>query len=167
MILRQTFPLPADTELTRAGEGAGAQNLDLARNGDRASGDWFASRSVQNHDLRRVTPTRARVDVVEGGRDGRPPVLQSSLGAALRAVVYRDKSGQFWKADELPPGRRVTLAPAPGDRVPDRLPAFPIAPGCFYAEGGPSDLAPLPTLPSIRWTDRSIHYTGAVQEVQP
>jgi hypothetical protein len=163
MIFGQSFALPADTDLAHRIEGgSGTQNIELERNGDRAAGDWFASRSVQYHDLRRVTPTRARVDLVEAGRDGRGPVLQSSVSTTLRSVRYLDEEGFYWKTDELPPGQRITLQ-STGEQAAYGPMTIKLAPGCFYAEGGPGDLAPLPTLASIRWTDKLIHYTGRVE----
>jgi hypothetical protein len=171
MILRRSFKLPADTDLQLRLDGApGPQGTELVRQGDMASGGWFASRAIQYHDLCRVTPTRARVDLVEGGKEGRAPVLQSSVGASLRQVHYRDEDGNLWLADELPPGRRVTL-----QRRYDHSGAGPtmtalaargvaLPAGHFCAEGGPGDLAPIPTLASIRWTDKSVIYTGRVEE---
>lgn len=165
MIFRRGFALSADTDLQRRSD-TGAQSVELWRHGTAVGGDWFTSRSVQYHDLRRITPTRARIDLVEGGQAGRAPVLQSSVGATLKSVRYLDVAGNYWKADELPPGRRVTLEPT-GDRPAYGAMSVTLSRGCFFAEGGPGDLAPIPTLASIHWTDQAVHFTGRLEEASP
>ena len=167
LLFRRGFALAEDTDLQHRPDGASATApADLVREQDEATGDWFASRRMQDHALRRITPTRARVDLVDGGRDGRAPVLQSSVGTLLRSVRYRDAAGGYWKADELPPGQRITLQ-STEDRPAYGPTNVKLEPGSFFAEGGAGDLAPLPTLASINWTDQPVHYTGRVGEAAP
>lgn len=161
LLLGRSFDLPADTLLVRVfEEGFRGARAELERDGDRATGDWFASRSLQRQELRRLVPTRARVELVEGG-GGQPPVLQSSLGTTLRELRYTDASGTTWTAAKLPPGRRVTLVAAASPGVGGST-AGVGGPGWFTAEGGAGDLAPIPTLESIAWKDSRVWYAGPV-----
>ena len=41
--------------------------------------------------------------------------------------------------------------------------AAPQAPGRWGAHGGASDLAPIATLDSVRWTDAGVVYTGILE----
>lgn len=159
------FPLRSDTALvTSLGSDARTRRTTLARDGQTAAGDWFTNRSILRHELLRIEPTRARVELVAGGK-GAPPVVQSSLGTTLRDFEYVDDAGTRWFAAEVPPGRRITLA------SPSREPTFsyaePARRGQFRATGGASELAPIPTHRSIRWEDRVIIYTGRVEAAQP
>lgn len=159
------FRLRPDTAMAVLTEpGVRTLQTSFAREGEQASGDWFTNRSILRHELLRIEPTRARVELVGGGK-GAPPVVQSSLGTTLRDFEYVDDMGRRWLAAEVPPGRRVTLAP------PNRELTFsyaePTRRGQFRALGGASDLAPIPTHGSIRWEDRSILYTGRLEAAQP
>ena len=159
VLLRREFALPADTMLSVSGRGgtSGVNAVrELERAGEKAGGAWFASRTTQSHDLRRITPTRARVELVAGGTGGQAPVVQSSVTTVLRNFRYADMRGKRWFAAEVPPGRRVTLTPTDTTDTGDRA-------GVFRAYGGASDLAPLATHASITWRDDSILYTGRVE----
>lgn len=160
VLLGSKFPLPADTLITiGSGESGRGTEREFARAGDTASGAWFSSRTMQVHDLRRITPTRARVELVDGGAGGRAPVVQSSVTTALTDFRYVDADGNRWTADELPPGKRVTLtATTTVDRGDVR--------GYFRAFGGATDLAPLATHASITWEEGTIIYTGRVESAR-
>lgn len=159
VLLRKEFTLPADTLIGVSAGGApgNKQVQPRERDGDTAAGAWFTSRAVQSHDLRRITPTRARVELVEGGTEGRAPVVQSSVTTTLRDFRYVDSRGGQWTADEVPPGRRVPLSAAMN------LAASGDAPGVFRAFGGATELAPLTTHAAIAWRDDSILYTGRIE----
>ncbi len=222
VLLGAGFPLAADTaagEVPDDDPGANAGRGDnappLNRTDTAAGGDWFRSHSRQVQRFWRITPTRARIELVGGGTGGAAPVVQSSLTTTLRDFVYLDAAGGVWAVDTLPPGRRVTLqtdarpwpqhrvaasmgtppAPSPQELEYDQVakraaaggmltekmkqilaggPPDPTSAttdsgtdtrerGHFYALGGAGDLAPLDTLPSIRWTDESIIYTGRLE----
>jgi hypothetical protein len=116
VLFGRSFPLAADTAAVQtladsgeAGLNDSAPDARLRRDGEEASGDWFRSRLRQAQALWRITPTRARVELVAGGTGGAPPVVQSSLGTALRDFVYLDNEGNAWTVESLPPGQRVTL----------------------------------------------------------
>ncbi len=158
VLMRKEFSLPADTMIAMGdGGSSGVDSVQqLRRDGESLSGAWFTSRATQSHDLRRITPTRARVELVAGGTVGEAPVVQSSVTAVLRDFRYVDKQGKRWVADELPPGRRVTLSPTNTMDAGD-------TPGVFRAFGAASELAPLATHASIRWRDDIIIYTGRVE----
>jgi hypothetical protein len=155
------FTLPSDTQFVLP-----AANLTSATNPNRdkqfardessASGAWFASRQRQQHVLQRITPTRARIELVAGGEAGAPPVVQSSVGTALRDFRYRDPARKLWGADEVAPGRKVTLRAL-------RSASADLPPGNFLGRAAASDLAPLATLPSIRWDAPVFFYTGRVE----
>ncbi len=154
------FALPADTLIDRVVEGAtSGLGGELMREGDAATGDWFTARTTQRHTLTRLVPTRERVEMLAPAAPDAAPVIQSTVGAALRDFVYRDAAGKLWQAAEVPPGVRVTLSPAaPGTGSP-HFGRAPSAPGLFQAVGGAGSLV-LPTLPAIRWRDDITLYTG-------
>ena len=159
VLLGKEFTLPEDTQLSFSLDSLSkeSETREVGRDGDRASGAWFTSRSRLQHDLRRITPTRARVELVEGGADGKPPVVQSSLTTTLKNFRYRDAGGFLWAVDEVAPGRRVTLSS-------DKLRSERIPPNEFFiADGGASELAPLATHTAIRWTNDTVVYTGRVE----
>ena len=151
--------------------------LRLTRQDGEARGEWFRSRVRQAHHLRRLTPTRARVERVGQSPDG-APILQSTVEAALRDVLYFDATGAAWTAPQISPGAKVTLTrlTAPADLL-QRAKAFgdegsayfsalvreatqPNAPHRFIARVDDGELAPLPTLASIRWTDTQVLLAG-------
>lgn len=154
----RNFQLPADTVCDRDTDSRGASGpgLQCWREGDTAWGDWFANRSTQQQTLRRLSPTRERVELVAGAA-GEGPVIQSTLATTLRSFVFRDDAGVLWSAAEVPPGTRVSLRRDPAAQLPH---APILRPGQFYALGGASTIAPLATLGSIRWRDDRILYCG-------
>jgi hypothetical protein len=164
VLLGGGFEVPDDVLLARTDERADHLHFDhrqrtdsYSRAGGRAGGDWFTSRRMQQHTLRRLVPTRARVELVGGGVGDEPPIVQSSVGTVLRDFVYLDAGGIRWVADEVGPGERVTLR-----RSTDPLVAS-IPRGCFSARGGAAEgLAPIPTLASIRWDESEFLYAGPV-----
>jgi hypothetical protein len=163
VLVNKEFALPADTLISVgvesvSGASTGVQEArEFDRAGDQADGAWFTSRATQSHDLRRITPTRARIERVDGGgTDGDAPVVQSSVTTVLRDFRYVDAAGKRWVADELPPGKRVTLSPT-------RTVDHGDTPGYFRAYGGATDLAPLNTHAAITWSDETIIYTGRVE----
>ena len=116
VLLGQDFKLAADLAATEAGSDRDNQTPSgtapiLERTGNEAGGEWFRSRLRQSQDLWRITPTRARLELVGGGSDAAAPVVQSSLTTELRDFTYSDPAGKKWRADRLPPGQRVTLQP--------------------------------------------------------
>lgn len=161
VLLSKDFPLPEDTLLSFSTGSLADESeaREVRRDGTEVSGAWFTSRSRLQHDLRRITPTRARVELVEGGGVGQAPVIQSSLTTTLKRFRYRDERGFIWAADEVSPGRRVTLT---SDKLRDESPPPPPN-GFFIADGGSSELAPLATHTAIHWTDDTVVYTGRVE----
>jgi len=126
------------------------------RSQGRASGDWFASRRVQDQTLKRLAPTRARVELVSGGQAGEAPVVQSSVGAVLREFCYVDESGTVWGTNELAPGRKVTL-----ERRVNPVGLGKSHAGYFSALGGAAEgLTPIPTLSSVRWDAPQFLFVG-------
>jgi len=161
VLFASRFAFPSDTRLLlpSAAPTPGGNNREKAFARDEASvsGAWFASRQRQQHLMERITPTRARVELVGGGGGAdAPPIVQSSVGAALRDFRYRDSAQRLWGADEVTPGQKVTLRELPVGS-PD-LPA-----GNFLGRAAASELAPLATLPAIRWDEPAFFYTGRVE----
>jgi hypothetical protein len=132
----------------------------LWRDGDTASGDWFASRTTTQHLLRRLVPTRERVERVATAGDA--PVIQSTVTATLRDFAFMDEAGRYWTAPEVPPGTRVTLHPGTDlllrSPVLNKLPV--LSAGKFYALGSGDSGALIPTLPASRWRDDVVLFTG-------
>ena len=121
-----------------------------------AAGDWFAGRRMQEHVLRRLAPTRARVELVDGGVGGAAPVVQSSVGAVLKDFQYVDEKGNVWGATELAPGRKVTLV-----RRQNLTGGGGAHRGFFSARGGAAEgLTPISTLGSIRWDEPEFLFVG-------
>jgi len=144
----------------------------LTRGGGRAEGDWFRNRYAQAHHLRRLIPTRGRVELVGTAPDG-APIVESTLATTLRDFALVGPDGKIWIAADVPTGRRVTLGRETGSRwlvlsgaggsphLDDVLAAgAPREPGHWIARGGDSDLAPIATHPGVRWSDTGILYTG-------
>ncbi|HEX2853660.1 MAG TPA: hypothetical protein VHO24_10505 [Opitutaceae bacterium] len=179
-LLGRAFALPEDVQLTSLPLHEptwGGPETTFLREGSRVGGDWFRNRARQAHLLQRLVPTRGRVEHV-GTDPGGAPIVQSSLGTTLQDFVCLGDAGETWKTAELAPGRRVTLerggtwlgsASGPLDpggslrfkqvfdaatqNVPDR----------WCARGTPSELAPIPTLESMRWQDGAVIYTGSLE----
>ena len=135
----------------------GSESSRYARAEGRAGGGWFASRRVQEHSVRRLAPTRARVELVGRAADG-APLVQSSVGVVLRDFQFLDADGKLWRSMEVAPGERAALRLS--EEGPPR--GFP-GRGFFTARGGEAEgLTPIPTLASIRWTETEFVYAGPV-----
>ena len=177
---RRSFALDDDTLLAplalgpEGGRFGGGQNL-ASREAGEAGGDWFRSRAGLAHGLRRLAPTRGRVEIAGTAPDG-TPIVESSLATVLREFVLQDAAGKLWFTRELAPGRRIALeAPPRGAALdsatlngsPALLRAYGAAAspatGRWSAYGGATDLAPMATLTSIRWGDSTIVYTGVAE----
>ena len=164
-------PLALGPEGMRFGSG---QNL-ASREAGEASGDWFRSRAGQAHGLRRLAPTRGRVEIAGAAPDG-APIVESSLATVLREFVLQDAAGKLWFTRELAPGRRLALEAPPRGAALDSATlngssallraygaaASPVT-GRWSAYGGATDLAPIATLGSVRWADSTIVYTGVAE----
>lgn len=138
------------------------QSENYERSAGRAEGDWFSSRRGQEHLLRRLTPTRARVELVGGGVGDAAPVVQSSVAAVLKNFRYCDDANRLWGAEEVPPGQRVTLVLQRRADVSDTP-----ASGHFQARGGAAEgLTPIDTLSSIRWDESQFLYAGPLAGVR-
>lgn len=165
-------PLAVEAEASRAGMFTA---INVTRDAGQAGGDWFRSRAAQSHLLRRLAPTRGRVELAGTAPDG-APIVESSLATVLREFVLRDATGKFWRSKEITPGRRITLDAAKEVVSLDRAPlggsaalaaaysaaASPVA-GRWAAYGGETDVAPFPTLSSMRWSETRIAYTGIAE----
>jgi hypothetical protein len=143
--------------------------------GNAVDGDWFASRSVQGQYAALIEPTRARVEI-GAGADGAPSVL-SSLAAPLEEFFYRDAKGLLWHGTDVRTGERRALktaaeddfrkwwrtqAASAGGRISPLLAALPGRSGHFFASTTEGGGQPLDTLPSIRWQEKTVLYTGPV-----
>ena len=187
LLFGTSFPLAEDTVCAAVpiDEGPAGRALELVRTGGTAAGDWFRGRARQAHHLRRIVPTRARVELVGRGPDG-APIVQSSVGATLRDFRMIDRDGMRWTSDRVPAGVRTTLQKAreqrgdilfpPGDFGDEvgtsdfdkeligpfwrRRPAEPFR---FLALAEESDLAPIATHPGIRWKDSAVLITGVLE----
>jgi hypothetical protein len=159
VLLGGTFALGDDVLLAQGeapGGTPGERSESYARAAGRAGAGWFASRRVQEHSMRQLVPTRARVELV-GEEAGGAPVVQSSVGATLRDFLYVDARGRHWTAEALEPGRRVALRE--GGKATSQHGA-PRA-GSFVATAGAAEgIAPVETLASIRWDEDKFFYTG-------
>lgn len=183
LLLGGSFPLPDDTLCAQVPVDQNSTHASLVfrRQEGVASGDWFRSRTRQGQHLRRLTPTRARVELI-GIDPAGAPMVQSSIGATLRDFLFLDAQGVWWSADEIGPGQRIALT-RQDDAVaqPRSLIEFDrrgsavfrelmqraglgqLRRGSFVARAGDNDLAPLPTLGAIRWSESSVVFTGAVE----
>jgi hypothetical protein len=149
-------------------------NVEFDRGNGRADGDWFQSRARQAQHLRRIVPTRARIEAVGVAPDG-APIIQSSLGTTLREFSFVDANGKGWRAADVPSGQRVTLQSGVGQWVAGAAstgsPNFRVivaaagamGPGRWSALGGATELAPIATLDSIHWANADVLYTGAME----
>ena len=178
LLLSRSFEVPESAAVSLIANERRDESDALMREGSRFHGDWFRSRSVQEHWLRLDTPTRAQV-VLQKGSPGAPPTLLSTAGMLLRNVHYVDAAGAFWFAAELPTGRPTTLQPATEQEHKKWLvkmtapfsknlsavsDAVARRAGWFYAEAAPGELAPIETLRAIRWTQQSILCLGTCEK---
>ncbi len=139
-----------------------------------AGGEWFPSRSRPAHLLRRLAPTRGRVELVGTAADG-APIVESSLATVLRGFVLCDDTGKFWLAEKISPGTRVTLMAT----KPDTAAILPSLGGSrgltlayqaaiggrggWSASGGETEVAPLATLSALRWSETTVVYAGILE----
>jgi hypothetical protein len=160
-------------------EGITAPLRSQTREGGRAEGDWFMNRSRQAHLLRQLVPNRGRVEQT-GTAAGGAPIVESSLPVALKSFILVDDQGRRWTAPEVPPGKAITLGPAPETA---RLSAALLGgsasfgqvlqavtedvPGRWMAYGAASPLAPIETLSSITWKETRVAYTGVTESGTP
>ncbi|MEO5960998.1 MAG: hypothetical protein ABIR80_17975, partial [Opitutaceae bacterium] len=171
------FPLETDTIFTSVPipgyNPAGRPSL-LTREAKHADGDWFRNRWRQAHHLRRLSSSRGRIDVVGISGTG-APIIASTINTTLQSFVYLDDAGDSWSAKDVRPGLQVTLTPTGRDvwtswmgvhftgskHLESVLAAVaPRESRRWMATGGETDLAPIPTLASIRWTNSTVIYTG-------
>lgn len=139
-----------------------------------ARGDWFANRSRQAQMLRTIVPTRGRIERMDTAGDG-APVVESTLGADLHDFRLRDDRGRLWAAAEVKTGQRTTLQPVPAGteaklgfeadastHLNTLLRDVAAIGGAWQwcGHSGKGDLAPIPTLSSVRWNDDAVLYTG-------
>lgn len=186
LLFGTSFSLPDDTVCAslpvEESASMSGRSLVYEREGDQAGGDWFCSRARQAQHLRRLTPTRARVEQVGTAPDG-APIVQSSVAGTLRDFYYRKDDG-WWEAHEVPPGTRVTLARAKSEpRGAKGMGEFANAcsvqfgrlvresgadtSGHFFAMAGDFDLAPIRTFEGIRWRDSKTLVTGVLESTSP
>ncbi len=154
------------------------RDSNLSRKDGIANGDWFRNRWRQAHHLREIVPTRARIEVVGQTPEG-APIVESTLTTELTEFIYVTADDRVWKAASVVPGRRIPLEltdlqlrPLISAGATRNLDALLNAssqrePGRWVAKGGPSDFAPIGTLPSVRWTEASIWYTGVALPPEP
>lgn len=182
VLLSRGFTTAEDLVLTAVPAEINGTTRSFERAGRNYSGDWFASRSVQAARAEAVVPSRAEVQLLnaDAAHDGAPPVVTSTVPAAIREIRYRDPAGHFWVGENLRTGERITMhrfqgssgvAPTPGQEdqpLPEIIGGSALAaqeiqryastPGCFvaYADEGPF----FETLPSIRWTKQRAVFVG-------
>ena len=176
---RRNFPLASDTilaELTVDDTQRYPTDFRYVRTENRGDGDWFRNRSGEAQLVRRLTPTRGRIELVGAGPSGEP-VVQSSLGVALKDFSCVDAAGKLWKCNELVPGRRVTLvpgrlwfatlaAPKASKNFSEVLAATaPQSPLRWGARGPAGDLAPIATLDAVKWEDSDVLYSGVLERI--
>ena len=148
----------------------------VTRAAGQGGGEWFPSRSRPAHLLRRLAPTRGRVELVGTAADG-APIVESSLATVLNGFVLRDEAGKFWSVPKLAPGARVTLAALTsaswsfsstdlgGSRGLGLAfeAATKRAAGCWTARGGETEVGPVATLASLRWGENPVAYVGVAE----
>ena len=172
LLFRRSFKLPETVQVSFATQDRQSdRGIDLERAGEVLSGDWFRSRSVQTHLLRTNVPSRAGVSLQQGGADGAPPVLLSSVASSLRELHYIDAAGRYWQAEKVETGRPVTLKPSTREALDEgvrsiakelssnfgaMLDEIGHRPGHFYAVADPMSEGPIETLSSIRWEKQNI-----------
>ena len=158
-----------------------SRRLEFSRTDAIASGDWFRGRARQGQHLRRLVPTRARIEQVGRASNG-APIVQSSIGARLKDFFHVDAAGVPWHAEIISPGTPVTLLPVNGAgeyerrarvfsglasahfrQVVESAVVLP-RPGRFLALADDSELAPIQTLTTIDWKDSTVMFAGVVEQ---
>lgn len=129
------------------------------------SGEWFRSRTRQNHLVTSVRPSRAAIEFTPGPT----PSIVSSIEVELSTLLILDPQGNSWTASNVRPGERTPLIPAAPDASRDSWTQFiadhqlksllestatSVLPQntTFYATTTNPGSLPIETLPSIRWT---------------
>ena len=104
-----------------------------SRPGRDYGGDWFASRSVQAQRAEAIVPSRAEIQLVnaDAARGGAPPVVVSSIPAALREISYLDTAGTALARRQSAHGRADH--PAPGEPSVRRRRPWPSGSMSAYA----------------------------------
>ncbi|HEY5894014.1 MAG TPA: hypothetical protein VIT91_12355 [Chthoniobacterales bacterium] len=157
-----------------------SRNKSYAFDGKKVTGDWFQSRAVQGQILTAVRPSRARVELLNAAEvaAGQRPRVLSSIGAKLDALFYVDPDGTLFRAENVSPGRAVTLEKCDratfqtalnrgefeltGPRL-RRLAGFPnVTPGWFYATAEAPKGVMIDTLRSLDWRKDRAFYLGPV-----
>jgi hypothetical protein len=145
------------------------------------AGDWFQSRAEQAQIIEAVQPTRGRLELKAGSN---PPVIISSLPAALESLYFVDGSGAVWKAPgSVGTGAEVVMnkwEPADDfkDWITDQLqycpgnyaetltdsgvPGFKEGPlrGHFYALSSDAAAGMVNTNESIEWKSNTVFLFG-------
>lgn len=172
VLLSRQFGTAEDLVLTPLEIGTGGRSPSYGQAGRNYSGDWFASRSVQAQRAEAVVPSRAEIQLLntDAARDGAPPVVTSSVPAAIRKIQYVDANGHRWIGDDLRTGERIalrsgeldlhSLLPGGSKYLDGDAKLFMDRPGCFIAvaQDGPF----FDTLPSIRWNKQSAVFAGMI-----
>lgn len=178
VLLRAGFDLDQDAALQAIP--LGSRSKSYAVEGKRAAGDWFESRAVQGQMLTAVRPSRARVELLNAAEVavGQPPRILSSISAKLDAIFYVSPSGTWFRAENMSPGRAVTLVKCDttafrtalnhgefelaGPRL-RQLAGFPnLKRGWFYATAEAPKGMMIETLRSLDWRKDRVFYLGPV-----
>ncbi|MEP2774382.1 MAG: hypothetical protein ABJQ29_15860 [Luteolibacter sp.] len=69
-----------------------------------AAGDWFQSRSEQGQLVTAVIPTRGRIEAGSA-----PDTLISTFEFPIETLLYKDASGQWFRAENVTKGQRIKL----------------------------------------------------------
>ncbi|MEI8234510.1 MAG: hypothetical protein WCH57_07455 [Verrucomicrobiota bacterium] len=139
------------------------------------SGDWFKSRSLQAQRFATIRPTRAELAVVSRDAATGAPVIVSSIESPLETVFLTDTNSTVWRADGLRTGEKAAMRPvsvkereawadatlAPARAVlRETLGRMPFQEGHFAALVTRPRTEMLATLPSLRWREDLVFYTG-------
>ncbi len=89
-------------------ESRGTYDLQPVDGRLQASGDWFQSRSEQGQLVTAVVPTRGRIEA-----SSEPGKLVSTFDFPIETLVFRDASGDWFRAENITKGRAI--APEPID----------------------------------------------------
>lgn len=71
-----------------------------------AGGDWWKSRSEQAHALSAVVPTRGRIELTSTARE-----LVSTFDFPIQTLYVKDKTDQWFRAENIGTGKRFTITP--------------------------------------------------------
>lgn len=142
------------------------------------TGNWFSSRESQSHFITTSEASRAGLTWINASDKSAPPKLQSALPETA-APLYFHLGGTVWHAASVAPGETVELEAIDdaqwqqwleatvepfGPMLRSALLSAPQLNGYFFAVVAANDLAPRPSLESIRFTKESIIFTGAVRQ---